>query len=147
MEGKNTKRKETFQCHYCDMFFRNKGKFNKHIRHCSGCPGFIYSFQDKDVECYGNYLKHEKDFPFTMVGDLKPTAGYILEIEGGSVFVTSYCLMFSFHPKLEMTPGKEEKINFHNKAICNSFLDEYCRCYLCEFPLETMVLNSPDKPT
>ena len=42
---------------------------------------------------------------------------------------------------------EEEKINFHNKAICNSFLDEYCRCYLCEFPLETMVLNSPDKPT
>ena len=39
-----------------------------------------------------------------MVGDLKPTAGYILEIEGGSVFVTSYCLMFNFHPKLEMTP-------------------------------------------
>ena len=85
------------------MFFRYKGKFNKHIRHCSGCPGFIYSFQDKDIECYGNYLNHEKDFPFTMVGDLKPTAGYILEIEGGSVFVTSYCLMFNFHPKLEMT--------------------------------------------
>ena len=42
---------------------------------------------------------------------------------------------------------EEEKINFHNKAICNSFLDEYCCCYLCEFPLETMVLNSPDKPT
>ena len=42
---------------------------------------------------------------------------------------------------------EEEKINFHNKPICNSFLDEYRRCYLCEFPLETKVLNSPDKPT
>ena len=26
-EGKNTKRKQTFRCHYRDMFFRYKGKF------------------------------------------------------------------------------------------------------------------------
>ena len=163
-----------------------------------------------------------------MVGDLETTTGYILGIEGGSMFATSYCLMFNFHPKLKMTPvtslrsfgqnenelkhvtipekkifyidrddyrcfidqcdevlkkekklavptlcmiemwmvyrcfrkyfdtvvkpknaelTEEEKINFHNKAICNSFLDEYRRCYLCEFPLETKFLHSPDKPT
>ena len=41
---------------------------------------------------------------------------------------------------------EEEKSNIHNKATCNSFLDEYGRCYLGEFPLEKKVLNSPDKP-
>ena len=30
--------------------------------------------------------------------------GYISEIEGGSMFATSYCLMFIFHSRLEMTP-------------------------------------------
>ena len=85
------------------MFSRYKNKFFKHIKHCSECPGFIYSFQDEDVECYENYLKHKKEFPFTVVGDLEITTGYILEIGRGSMFATFYCLMFSFHPRLEMT--------------------------------------------
>ena len=103
-KGKNTKRKQIFQCHYCNMFFRYKNKFIKHVKHCSGLPDFIYTFQDKDVEFHDNYLKHKKDFPFTVVGDLETTTGYISEIEGGSVFATSYYLMFNFHPKLKMTP-------------------------------------------
>ena len=86
------------------MFFRYKNKFSRHIKHCFGCPGFIYTFQDKDAECYENCLKHKKGFPFTVVGDFETTTGYISEIEGGSMFAMSYCLMFNFHPKLEMTP-------------------------------------------
>ena len=39
-----------------------------------------------------------------MVGDLETPTGYICEIEGGSMFMASYCLIFNFHPKLEMTP-------------------------------------------
>ena len=39
-----------------------------------------------------------------MVGDLETTTGYISEIEGSSMFTTSYCLMFSFHPRLDMIP-------------------------------------------
>ena len=61
-------------------------------------------FQEEDVECYDNYLKHKKDLPFTVVEDLETTTGCISEIEGGSMFAKSYCLMFNFHPKLEMTP-------------------------------------------
>ena len=30
-ESKNTKKKETSQCHYCDTFFRYRSKYNKHI--------------------------------------------------------------------------------------------------------------------
>ena len=50
-ENKNAKRKETYQCHYCDMFFKHKSKYNKHIKHCSGRPDFIYTFQDDEIEC------------------------------------------------------------------------------------------------
>ena len=139
-EGKNTKRKKTFHCHYCNTFFRYKGSFNKHIRYCSGRPGFIYSFQDEDIECYENYLKHKKDFLFTVVGDLETTTGYISEIKGGSMFATSYCLMFSFHLKLEMTPvtrlrgfGQNEN-EFKHVTIPENFFsyidrDDY-RCFI-----------------
>ena len=103
-EGKHPKRKETHQCHYCDVFFRYKSKFNKHVKYCSGRPGFIYTFQDDRIKSYENYIKHKKDFPFTVVGDLETTTGYISEIEGGSMFATSYCIMFNFHSLLEMPP-------------------------------------------
>ena len=101
---KNTKRKERNQCHYCDTFFRYKHKFTKHIKHCSGRPGFIYCFQDDGIKSYENYIKHKKDFSFTVVGDLETTKGYISELEGGSMFATSSCILFNFHPFLEMTP-------------------------------------------
>ena len=103
-DRRNTKRNPAYQCHYCDCFFRYWKKSNKHIKHCFGRPGFVYTFQDENLECYENYIKHKKDFPFTVVGDLETTTGYISEIEGGSMFASSYCLMFNFHPKLKMTP-------------------------------------------
>ena len=100
---KNTKRKETHQCHYCDTFFRYRYKYTKHIKHCSGRPGFIYCFQDAEIESYENYIK-QKGFSFTVVGHLETTTGYISELEGGSMFATSYCIIFNFHPLLEIAP-------------------------------------------
>ena len=40
-----------------------------------------------------------------------------------------------------------EKSHFDSKGECNSFLPEYQRCCLCEFPLEAKELNPPEKPT
>ena len=51
-EGKNTKRKQTLQCHHWGMFFRYKNKFIKHVKRCSGRAGFIYTFRDEDIKCY-----------------------------------------------------------------------------------------------
>ena len=102
-QGKKIKRKETFQCHYCHVICRYKSKFKKHIKCCTGRPGFIYCFQNESLETYEKYLKH-KDFSFTIVGDLEATTGYISEIEGGSMFATFYCLMFNFHSELNMIP-------------------------------------------
>ena len=44
-------------------------------KHYSRCPYFIYTFQDEGIECYENYLKYKKDFPFTVVEDLETTTG------------------------------------------------------------------------
>ena len=88
-EGKNTKRKQTFQCYHCNLFLRYKGKFLKLPKHCSGRPGFFYTFQDEGIECYENYLRHKKNFLFTVVGDLETTTGNISEIEAGYVCIVS----------------------------------------------------------
>ena len=104
VQGKKTQLKETYQCHYCDTFYKQGKKYHRHIKQCTGRPGFIYMFQDDQIESYENYLKLKRDFPFTVVGDLEITSSYISEIEGGSMFATSFSLMFNFHPKLNITP-------------------------------------------
>ena len=97
LENKNTKIKETFQCRYLR-------KHKRHVAHCSGRPGFVHCFQNDNIKSHESYLKHKKDFPFTVLGDLETTTRYISEVEGGSMFATSYCLMLNFHPKLNMRP-------------------------------------------
>ena len=64
LANKNTKIKETFQCHFCDIFFRYLRKYKRHVAHCSGLPGFVHCFQYDNIESYENYLKHKKDFCF-----------------------------------------------------------------------------------
>ena len=41
------------------------------------------------METYEKYLKHKRDFPFTMTGDLEATTRYITDIDGGSMFAAS----------------------------------------------------------
>ena len=102
-KGKKVLKKKHFNVIPVTCFFRYKTKFNKHVQHCNGRPGFVYCFQNESLKTYENYLKHKKNFLFTVTGDLEITTGYILEIEGVSMFATSYCLMFDFHPMLQMT--------------------------------------------
>ena len=130
------------------VFFRYWKKFNKHIKHCSGRPSFVYTFQDENLECCENYIKHKKDFSFAVVGDLETTTGYISGIEGGSVFATSYCLMLNFHPKLKMTPitclssfgqNEEELKNITIPEKCWPYINKGdLKCFVdaCETVLE-----------
>ena len=57
------------------FFLRYKSKFDKHFKYCTGGPGFIYCFQNESLETYEKFLKHKKDFPFTVAGDLETTTG------------------------------------------------------------------------
>ena len=86
------------------MFYKHKKAYYKHVDHCSGKRGFIYCFQNENMETYEKYLKHKKDFPFIVTGNFETTTGYIFDIEGGSMFATSYVLMFNFHPRFNMSP-------------------------------------------
>ena len=46
----------------------------------------------------------QKRFPLYSSRWFGHNSGYISEREGGAMFATSYCLMFNFQPKLNMTP-------------------------------------------
>ena len=90
---KNTKRKVTHQCQYCDTFFRYKHKCTKHIKRCSGRQGFIYCFQDDEIKSYENYIKHKIGFSFN--GGGVPGNHYMIYIGiGGRIYVCNLVLYY-----------------------------------------------------
>ena len=44
--NKNEKIREgtAFQCYFCSNYYRRKDKFDRHIKNCTGRPGYVYSF-------------------------------------------------------------------------------------------------------
>ena len=79
------------------MFLRYQTKFNRNVKHCSGRPGFVYCFQNEDLETYENYLKHKRDFPFTVTCDLETTTGFPfrnLREDPCLLHPIVYCLIF-----------------------------------------------------
>ena len=92
-EEKNTKRKVTHQCQYCDTFFRYKHKCTMHIKRCSGRQGFIYCFQDDEIKSYENYIKHKIGFSFN--GGGVPGNHYMIYIGiGGKIYVCNLVLYY-----------------------------------------------------
>ena len=53
---------------------------------------------------YESQLKQKKHFPFTVTTDLETATVYNSEIEGGSMFATSYMMMANFDPHLIRSP-------------------------------------------
>ena len=77
-----------------------------------------------------------------MVGNLETTTGYISELEGGSMFAASYCIMFNFHPLLEMMPvvcsrsfGQNEK---ELKFV--TILEDYFQYIIFRTPIITKLI-------
>ena len=77
------------------IFSSSQNRYNRHINKCTG---FVYCFQAENLETYDSQIKHKNDFPFTVTADLETTTGYNSEIEGGSIFTTSYVMRVNFHP-------------------------------------------------
>ena len=70
---------------------------------CTGRPAFVYvyHFQTEYLETYESQLKHKKDFPLTITTDLETTTRCNRDIEGGSMFATSYMMMVNFYLSFE----------------------------------------------
>ena len=67
-EGKNTRTKDALQCHYCNMFFRYKQKFNKHINIALDVQALFTVFKMKILSVTKTIWNIKKIFPSLWLG-------------------------------------------------------------------------------
>ena len=92
-------------CHYCNHYFvNNNPKFERHLKHCSGKPGIIYSFNNSSLISYEDNFKSKGDLPFTVYFDFETTApaDNSFDPEQKKMFVVSYVIIVAFHPHLQL---------------------------------------------
>ena len=93
-----------FECYYCGKFFARADKQKRHIENCSGVPGIIYSFKNKNLITFEDNFKSKEDLPMLMYFDFETTAPTYncFDPELKKVFVMSYVLTVAFHLHLNL---------------------------------------------
>ena len=103
-EWKTLKHSCAFQCYFCSTFWTRKTKLERHIKHCTGKPGFIYNFQTRNLLTFEENLQFKRDVPLTAYIDFEttaPTDDY-LDPECNKMNVVSYVIILAFHPNLNL---------------------------------------------
>ena len=93
-----------YECYYCSTFFGRKNMFERHIKYCSGKPGIVYDFNIQNVVSFEDNLKYKGDIPLCAYADFEttaPTDDY-QNPENRSMFAVSYCIIFAWHPNLNL---------------------------------------------
>ena len=92
------------QCYYCNKFFATPDKHKRHIEHCPGVPGIVYSFNNQNLVTFEDNLGYKGDLPvvaYIHFETTAPTDSYF-DPEQKNMFVVSYVIILAFHPKLKM---------------------------------------------
>ena len=63
-----------FQCYFCSNYYRRKDTFDRHIKNCTGRPGYIYNFNMQNLVTLEENLKFKQDIPLTAYIDFETTA-------------------------------------------------------------------------
>ena len=63
-----------FECYYCGKFFARADKQKRHIESCSGVPGIIYNFNNKNLITFEDNFKSKGDMSMAMYFDFETTA-------------------------------------------------------------------------
>ena len=63
-----------FECFYCGKIFARADKQKRHTENCSGVPGTIYNFSDKNLIAFEDNFKSKRDMPMAMYFDFETTA-------------------------------------------------------------------------
>ena len=103
-KGDNSYIAHPWECYYCSTYFDHQTTFDKHIKNCSGKPGLIYDFNIQNLVSFEDNLKHKGDIPLCAYADFEttaPTDDY-QNPENRSMFAVSYCIVFAWHPKLNL---------------------------------------------
>ena len=93
-----------FQCYYCNSYYVQKVRYQKHIEKCSGVPGIVYNFINENLVSLEDNIGDKEDLPLVAYMDFETTAPAenFLNPEQNTMFVVSYTLIFAFHPKLNL---------------------------------------------
>ena len=102
-EGEKTKHTSAFRCYYCTKFFSRKERLEKHLKCCSGKPGYVYNFDTQNILTFKENLKHKHDIPLTAYIDFETTAptDKMFDPESCKMKAVSYAIIFAFHPKFD----------------------------------------------
>ena len=81
-----------FECYYCGKFFARADKQKRHIENCSGVPGIIYNFNNKNLITFEDNVKSEGDMPMAMYSAFETTVptDNCFDLEPKKTFVMSY---------------------------------------------------------
>ena len=73
-----------------------------HMSICSAREGITYAFDNGQILNYQDNFKFLGDLPFTVYFDFETTTGGKSVFFDPSMYVTSYCQIYSFHPSLNL---------------------------------------------
>ena len=93
-----------YQCYYYNKFFARPDKHKRHMEHCSGIPGIVYSFNNKNLMTFEDNLGYKGDLSVVAFIDFETTAptDSCFDPEQKRMFVVSYVVVLAFHPTLKM---------------------------------------------
>ena len=74
------------------------------MENCSGRPGVVYNFNNKNLISYQDNFHAKGDVPFVIYCDFEKTAptDNCLDPEQKKTFVASYVMVVAFHPELKL---------------------------------------------
>ena len=112
-EGEKVKHSSAFRCYYCTSFFTRKERFLKHLKICTGKPGYVYNFDTQNILTFEENLKNKHDIPISAYIDFETTAptDKMFDPECCKMKPVSYSIIFAFHPSF----------NFKRVIILRSF--------------------------
>ena len=102
--GEKIKHTSAFRCYYCTSFFVRKERFEKHLKNCTGKPGYVYNFDTQNILTFEENLKNKHDIPLSAYIDFETTAptDKMFDPECCKIKPVSYSIIFAFHPSFNL---------------------------------------------
>ena len=102
--GEKIKHTSAFRCYYCTSFFVRKERFEKHLKNCTGKPGYVYNFDTQNILTFEENLKNKHDIPLSAYIDFETTAptDKMFDPECCKMKPVSYSIIFAFHPSFNL---------------------------------------------
>ena len=99
-ENQRLKRSTAYQCYFCSNYYSRKDKFDRHIKNCTGKPGYVYNFNIQNLLTFEENLKFKRDIPMTIYIDFETTAPTddCLDPETRKMNAASICDNFCLSP-------------------------------------------------